>query len=190
MFPLLGAMGISREAIVPLRRPVCCARLLVADKCFLTQGYTSPAAVATWRRIRDALDRGAGPERIYVSRSRQAIRHLKNEGEVEAIFAARGFAIVHPEDLPIEQQVTLWANARLVAGSAGSNMFGLAFQRRLERVLQITSPNMVQFSELMMQAESANATTIYIGSAHGEDPHAPWSVDLADLAREVDRWLA
>jgi capsular polysaccharide biosynthesis protein len=190
MFELLRAMGISREAVVPLRRPMQCARLLVADKCFLTQGYTSPAALATWRRIRDALDRGAGPERIYVSRSRQAIRRLGNETTVEAIFAARGFAIVHPEDLPIEQQVTLWANARLVAGSAGSNMFGLAFQRRLERVLQITSPNMVQFSELMMLAESESAATIYIGRAHGEDPHAPWSVAPADLEREVDRWLA
>ncbi len=190
MFSLLGAMGISRDAIVPLRRPVQCERLLVADKSFLTQGYTSPTAVQTWRRIRDALDRGAGPERIYVSRSRQATRHLKNESAVEAIFTARGFQIVHPEDLPIERQVTLWANARLVAGSAGSNMFGLAFQRRLDRVLQINSPNMVQFSELMLQAGSACATTIYVGRAHGEDPHAPWSVDAADLAREVDRWLA
>ena len=190
IFPLLNAMGISREAIVPVRRPIQCERLLVADKCFLTQGYTSPTAVQTWRRIRDALDRGSGPERIYVSRSRQALRRLRNESAVEAIFAARGFAIVYPEDLPIEQQVTLWANARLVAGSAGSNMFGLAFQRRLERVLQINSPNLVQFSELMLQAESTSATTIYVGRAHGVDPHAPWSVDPADLEREVDRWLA
>lgn len=190
MFPLLSAMGIPHEAIVPLRRPIQCERLLVADKCFLTQGYTSPTAVHTWRRIRDALDRGTGPERIYVSRSRQALRRLRNESAVEAIFAARGFAIVYPEDLPIEQQVTLWANARLVAGSAGSNMFGLAFQRRLERVLQINSPNMVQFSELMMLADSTSAMTIYVGRAHGADPHAPWSVDPADLAREVDRWLA
>jgi capsular polysaccharide biosynthesis protein len=190
MLPLLRAMGISREAIVPLLRPVQCERLLIASKCYQAQNYTSPTAVLTWRRIRDALDLGAGPERIYLSRSRQPNRHLTNENAVEAIFAARGFAIVHPEDLPIEQQVTLWANARFVAGSSGSNMFGLAFQRRIERVLQIHSSNMVYFTELMLQAGGAGATTIYVGRAHGNETHAPWSVDPGDLTREVDRWLA
>jgi hypothetical protein len=57
-------------------------------------------------------------------------------------------------------------------------------------VLQINSPNLVQFSELMLQAESTGATTIYVGRAHGVDPHVQWSVDPADLEREVDRWLA
>jgi capsular polysaccharide biosynthesis protein len=190
MFPPFAAMGISRDAIVPLRRPVQCGRLLIADKCFQANSYTSPTAVQTWRRVRDALDRGTGPERIYFSRSQQPNRHLRNESAVEAIFASRGFQIVHPENLPIEQQVTLWANARLVAGPAGSNMFGLAFQRRLERVLQISSPNMVYYTELMLQAGSAVESTIYLGRSHGNGTHAPWSVDSADLAREVDRWLA
>ncbi len=189
MTPLLQGMGISSEAVVPLRRPVQCDKLLVATKCYSTQGYTSPVAIATWRRVRDALDTGRGPERVYFSRSRNLNRTLRNEADVERVFAARGFEIVHPQDQPIQQQLSLWANARLVAGPAGSNMFGLAFQRRLQQSLLINSPNLVQFSELFLQAGHDSTTTIYLGQAMGADPHAPWSVDTKDLERVVDEWL-
>jgi capsular polysaccharide biosynthesis protein len=188
--PLLAAAGIPAEALVRLTRPVRCQEVLVASKAHVTQSYTSPTAVETWRKIRDALDSGAGPERVYISRSRHYNRRLRDEEAIEALFVSRGFALVHPQDLPIEDQITLWANARLVAGTAGSNMFGLAFQRRLERAFLINSPNMVQFSEVFLQAAHASETTFYIGRADTHDNHGPWYVDIADLEREIDRWLA
>ena len=190
MVPLLTAMGIGHEAIVPVRCPIRCEHLLVASKCFLIQGYTSPVAVATWSRIRDAFDHGNGPERVYFSRSRNYNRHLQNEKTVEQIFAARGFRIIHPQQQSIEEQVTLWANVRLAAGPAGTNMFGLAFQRRLQRSLLINSPNMVQFNELLLQAGHTSETTSYIGRAHTKAVHDPWFVEPQDLEREVDRWLS
>ena len=92
-------------------------------------------------------------------------------------------------DLPMEQQVTLWANDHLVAGSAGSNMFGLAFSAATR------AGPADQFAELgsVFRIDAAcrkrkRADDLY-RPRHGEDQHAPWSVDPADLACEVDRWL-
>jgi capsular polysaccharide biosynthesis protein len=189
MITLLETMGISRAAMVPVHRPVRCEQLLVATKSFLTLEYTSPTAIATWQQMRDALDSGRGPELIYFSRSQNRNRPLTNEAAVEDVFASRGFRIIHPERLPIREQVSLWANARLVAGTSGSNMFGLAFQRRLQRSLLINSPNLMQGSELMLQAGYGSETSLYIGRVEGTDPHAPWSVEIADLRRAVDRWM-
>ena len=188
--PLLEACGIPARAIRRVVAPVRCEEVLFAKRSFLVQGYTTPVAAATWTRIRDALDAGQGPDKVYVSRARVPNRRLLDEEAVEAVFRQRGFFIAHPQEMTIGQQVTLWANARTVAGSAGSNMFGLAFQRRLRRCLLINSPNMVQFQELFLQAGHGSETSLYLGTAEGDEVHAPWRVAPGDLARRVDAWLA
>ena len=189
IIPLLQACGIPREVIRPVTKPRRCAEVLFATHAFFTQGWTTPTAIALWRKIRDALDQGAGPEKVYISRARTPNRPLRNEAEVEAIFRQRGFYIAHPQELTIAQQVTLWASARLVAGTAGSTMFGLAFQRRLQRALIVNAPNMLQFQELFLQAGHNSETSFYFGEALDGEVHSPWRVAPADLARHVDAWL-
>jgi capsular polysaccharide biosynthesis protein len=189
MTPFLCAAGIPEDAIVPLDRPVACQELFVATKCFQTHGYTTRTAVAFWQKLRDALDQGDGPERVYVSRSKTGNRKLTNEAEVEDLFASLGFAIVHPQEMSVADQVTCFANARFLAGPNGSNLFQLAFQRKLERALVINSPSMLRFSELMLQASYSSATTIHVGRTDNTDPHGAWYVPMDDLRRTVEEWM-
>jgi capsular polysaccharide biosynthesis protein len=188
--PLLTAAGIPADAITRITAPVRCETLIVASRAYQLQGWTSPTATATWARIRDALDQGSGPERVYFTRRAVGNRVLANEEAVEALFRSRGFTIIAPETLPIRQQVTLWANAKLVAGTAGSNMFGLAFQRNLRASFIITSPNMVQFQEAFLQAGHDSEMTVYLGHATDTEVHSPWTIDPGDLALAFDAWLA
>ncbi len=187
--PLLEACGIPPSAITPVTCPLSCAEVFFATRSFFTQGWTTPAAMATWRLIRDALDEGEGPEKVYVSRRHVGNRALLNESEVEACFRRRGFFIAYPEQLSIRHQVTLWANARVLAGTAGSNMFGLAFQRRLQRCLIINSPNLLHFQEMFLQAGYGSETSFYIGEDLDGKVHSSWRVVIADLERHVDAWL-
>jgi len=188
--PLLTAAGIPADAITRITEPFRCEELFFASRAYQLQGWTSPAATATWTRIRDALDQGSGPERVYITRRAIGNRVLANEAAVEALFRSRGFTIIAPETLPIRQQVTLWANAKLIAGTAGSNMFGLAFQRKLRASFILTSPNMVQFQEAFLQAGHDSEMTFYLGNAADTEVHSPWTIDPGDLALAFDAWLA
>jgi capsular polysaccharide biosynthesis protein len=155
----------------------------------LTQSYHTPLAATTWQTIRDGFDTGHGESDLYVSRSLVGGRKLTNEAEVEAEFASRGFAIVHPERLPIATQVNLWANARRVAGPGGSGVFNVVFKRKLEKAFFLHSPNMVRLSEILLQGADPVETTYYVGASERRDVHAPWLVDMEDLRARLDEWM-
>jgi len=92
--------------------------------------------------------------------------------------------------MSISQQVTLWANAKIIAGTAGSNMFGLAFQRHLQRSFIINSPNLLHFQEMFLQSGHKSETSFYLGEAPHSEVHGPWQVSLADLEHYIDDWLS
>lgn len=74
--------------------------------------------------------------RLYISRRRQtAFRRLLNEAQLEALFTARGFEVVYPEELSFKEQVRLFSAAAVVAGPAGSNMINLVFAPPGARIL-------------------------------------------------------
>jgi capsular polysaccharide biosynthesis protein len=198
-FPLLrdflvGA-GIPADRLVSFETATIVEELFVATKCYLTQGYTSPTAIETWRHIRDfwapaAQAETSPPARIYLSRRQIAARRLVNEDAVIAIFAARGFAIIEPELLTLKEQITLAANAVWLAGPSGSNMFHLAFQRQLRRAMILISPNLIHFSELFLNAGHQTPLTYVLGEALTPDVHASWHIDPQALEESVDAWLA
>lgn len=190
---LLSAAGIPEERLVSFDEAMLLEEVLFASKAYLTQGYTSPAALEIFRRIRDSFDNlpaDAGlPGQVYLSRKNVSGRRLVNEDAAIAMFAARGFAIVEPEMLSIGDQVRIAANARMIAGASGSNMFHLAFQKNLQKALVLISPNLIHFSELFLNAGHTTRLTYYIGEALGPDVHSNWKIDPASLEAEIDAWL-
>jgi capsular polysaccharide biosynthesis protein len=88
------------------------------------------AATAFWTaRLRAAApvpDGGHG--RLYVSRTQVvAARIMANRAEIEAMAAARGYAVVHPQALPLGAQAALFAGARVIVGEYGSGLHGAVF---------------------------------------------------------------
>lgn len=74
------------------------------------------------REIRQTVfgDAGHTPKHIYLSRSNFNGRRLINGEQIEALFKARGFEIIYPETLPLEEQLALAAGAEVIAGEEGS----------------------------------------------------------------------
>lgn len=100
-------------------------------------------------KMRDstALLAPRGPERLYLSRSRMGqddtrsdFRSLRNEDEIERVFAAHGFEIVHPQDIPFAEQIALYRNARVMAGPNGSALHNCMFSLRCEKMIEILTP--------------------------------------------------
>jgi len=69
--------------------------------------------------------------KIFYSRSKLPPERRKyyNAKDVNAVFEAHGFMIVHPQELSLEEQISLARHASLIAGEEGSAFCGALFSR-------------------------------------------------------------
>jgi hypothetical protein len=139
---LFTAFGISEADLVWVQGPVRINSLVSATPMWQDQHphFAHPDITMVWEKLTAGLLRDAEPsrhERIFVSRG-SGLAHRRpchNQEEVERFFADRGFHVFCPEDLPLSEQVALFAGARVVAGFAGSAMFNLMHTKRLEATI-------------------------------------------------------
>ena len=99
-----------------------------------------------WRRISEAVGDRGSESRVYLSRSRF---HAGNHGpgrvrtdeaqdaRLDAVFTDAGFRVVHPETLPITEQIELVRGVRVLAGLSGSALHLSAFAEPGTRVLTV-----------------------------------------------------
>lgn len=132
---------------VARRAPVRVERMLVPERPVLLKSWARPEAAALWQRVSDAVG-GRGPyERLFLSRSAlhtagagvQQTRRADRawDAHLDASFAAAGFAILHPQTVPITEQLSLVRGARVLAGASGSQLHLSAFAAPGTRVLEI-----------------------------------------------------
>ena len=88
-------------------------------------------------------------EKIYISRSRQKMRRVHNQVEVERLLRGMGFAVVHFEGMSFWEQVELMRNVRYCVSSHGANLTNILFMPPAGKVLEINqdvSPNLCYWS--------------------------------------------
>jgi len=137
------AYGIAPDDIVMLDEPVEVESIYAATPMWHQHRphYVHPGMLDTYERLAQGLtggdaDGGPAHERIFVSRGEGAVnRRCRNQAEVEAWFAARGFEIVYPERHSLAEQVHLFRKAREIAGFGGSAMFNIVHSRHLEKLI-------------------------------------------------------
>ncbi|HET9826903.1 MAG TPA: glycosyltransferase 61 family protein [Nocardioidaceae bacterium] len=174
---LFTAAGVPEQDIVMVDSPVRVELLLAATPLFSTPDYVHPAIGELWQEIGDVLVASAPhhdyPTRVFCSRPRGR-RECHNAADVEARFAAHGFTVVRPETLPLAEQATMFRQADVVAGFAGSALLNLVFTVSPKRVI-VLSP------------ESYTARNEYlICSVHGHELDVVWSVP--DLPQPAGGW--
>src|SRR5699024_5678765 len=168
---------------------------LVPTRPYLPNGYARPEAVQVWRRMAAAVrDRtGKGPRRVFLSRSvhhaalaqagRPSRRASPNETEVDALFASRGYAVAHPQQLDLTDQIRLVADADVIAGVSGSALHLSVFAPSGARVVEVADA----------RARSKPVTTQVIlvhaceqALAFVKYPRGDSGSDLARLRRALD----
>lgn len=142
---LTGYAGLPIEIV--RRRPVRVERLVLPSRSVVINGWAQPEAADVWRRMAERLG-AAGPHaHVFASRRRhnqlraaegQAVRSTpERDAELDRVFEAAGFFVVSPELLDIDDQIRLFAGARVVAGAAGSALHMAAFAPPGTRVIEI-----------------------------------------------------
>lgn len=159
-----------------------------------------PEVKRVWERLRSALVTTGRetPERIFVSRG-LSDRGCRNQSEVENWFTGRGFAVVYPERLSLGDQATLFANARVVAGFAGSALFNVLFSEGLERLVVLTHEQYVARNEWLFGAclaeelhyfWSAPDTVAGPGVGKAEAFDSTWAFDFDRFSEELEDAIA
>ena len=164
----------------------------------------------TMRRIGDRIvqksaagpDHPPRPDRIYLSRRRLRSdpRRILDDGEVrlEALFASRGFAIVHPQDHALADQIRMIRAARLVAGTVGSQLHLSVFCDRPDVRLFRIVPSFFNYDiDQKIMDGVAGALRTYVVPSQPQNgasqSESPWQIATAEfdgIERSLDDWLA
>jgi capsular polysaccharide biosynthesis protein len=124
------------------------------------------------------------PERIYVSRRKQAlmnrgVRVLENETELVEKLAALGFAEFFPEDHDLPFQLAVFSQARIIVSPGGSNLFGAAFAQKADFILDIESGDTWLYAHMNLLASTQLPFSVVRGvrTGRGDAIHGNWKVD-------------
>ena len=135
-----GAVRVQAKKCIHL--PFLSSDRLQYSKWFTASAGFIPKECLDWLRneVYEAMDiQPAEPFRkLYVTRRNAKVRRLINEEEVATYLQERGFEVVALEERPFQEQVQLFAEARIVVAQHGAGLANLLFARA-PRVLEILS---------------------------------------------------
>ena len=162
----LALMGIDRGQMVPWDgSPVECRRLLAFESDGRAGGGRPLSPLMEVRRLLAPAGARAGQRRrIYVSR-RDAPKKRKwivNEPEVEQLFRSRGFEIIVMRDCPLDEQVRLFREARVVAGLNGGGLTDIVFSSSGIDVI-------VLLSDTLMRWYAGGGRSMWAGGERGKE---------------------
>lgn len=117
-------------------------KVLFADEVVIP---TRPAPVDNPGLLKNAIaflvkDRSLGiskGEKIYISRQHAANRKVINEAEVIAFLQQQGFAILLCEELSFEEQMSIFAQARILISIHGAGLTNLVFMPADSCILEL-----------------------------------------------------
>lgn len=171
--------------------------LVVPERLFRLNHSADPAMAWVHRKICSRIEEVADPvERIYLSRRRLSLKQLTrviaNEILVEKLFRQAGFTVIYPEEVPFEDQLALYANARVVAGPSGSALHNSLFMRPGAKLIELGDPRYrgnraptQMLCDLVSGVETALIP--FVGIIRDEEKSM--SVDVEDLRKNLIRIL-
>jgi ubiquinone/menaquinone biosynthesis C-methylase UbiE/capsular polysaccharide biosynthesis protein len=146
---VFGLLGLDLDRIVIVTHTSIVEHLIFPQSEFEIRWKAHSSYSDTFRelyhRCASRFPIGVTPRRIYLTRRQLKVKTARdywkvtnNESKVEALFAARGFAVIAPEKLPFHEQIAIAAGAVQIAGLKGSALhMSLFCQRQDAQLIQI-----------------------------------------------------
>lgn len=145
-FPFVGSflstLGVTAPAVHRFTRPTRIKRLTVIAPAFEEEHFAHHAFRRLGRAIGDRLapDRAGPPGRpAYLARTRLTwgVKAIANEAPLVQALSALGVEIIHPEQLDLPAQVSLFGSDRVIMGLAGSAFHTAVFAPPRPRLLAL-----------------------------------------------------
>ena len=145
----LTALGIPPEKILASdRHPHIVAEELIVPSFGSHLGWLQPWGLKFLREVfltPKVLSKKGFPERIYISREKAKYRRVLNEGEVREILRQYGFVTVSPESMSLEEQIAMFAAAKMIIAPHGSGLTNIIFCQPGTKIIEIISPHYLRY---------------------------------------------
>lgn len=144
-FELLGIQP-SRLIRIAGDAPVRFRKLHVPSRLVRGGRWLDPLISGWYRERFGLLDASAPPpsRRLYLSRTGTTRRRVANDEDVIKAVVSRGFEIVQPETMSVQEQVALFAQASDIAGPTGAAFTNMLFSPPGARVLVLYNQHLVE----------------------------------------------
>ncbi len=119
IYPFLEMMGISKDRVVLLDKPTQFKQVIVPDETIHSQSGYRDKYMIPFNKIRENV-KPSTHKKVYFTRSMLSRNDTINEDYFEEFYRSRGFYVVAPETLPIEEQIGLAAGADEIASVLGT----------------------------------------------------------------------
>lgn len=131
----LDRAGIDPARIDLVTEPALIAQLTVPPAPFTARYTYHPSVPQMIDRCGLSATKPSG-ERIFLSRGQLAApaSRITNIAQVEALFVAAGYTILHPETLPVPDQIARITAAAVLAGENGSALHWSLYSPHIQKV--------------------------------------------------------
>jgi capsular polysaccharide biosynthesis protein len=128
-----------------------------------------------------------GERRLYLRRG-GLVRRLTNEAEVEAHLVQRGFEVVQPGSLSLDEQVRLFREAAVIVAPTGAALTNVAWCRPGTRVIVIAADHPAMPNEVWEQLGAVSGAELaFVKGSPGSSGglHDDFRVHLGDIDRAL-----
>jgi capsular polysaccharide biosynthesis protein len=186
---LIGSFGVDTARVRYYRGPLFCRSARLPERLVHLNRSVHPLAREAFSRMKRLAAHAsiAPPERVFISRSGIQRRRLVNEADIERMFERHGFSIVHPERLPIADQIAVFANAPMIAGLGGSAMHNTVFTPPDSRVLLVSNLEWFMETDVLISQRDGQLGYVFGSSLDDADDvgERTWRVDPAAVEAAI-----
>jgi capsular polysaccharide biosynthesis protein len=128
------------------------------------------------------------PELIYVTRknfrdvSTSYARSIANEDQLIELVETMGFTVLSPEELAWHDQISLFSQARVIAGEDGSGLHNAIFSPAETTVICLNPANQVQVSIAALRGQQITV----LCSPESDGPETERTIDLTRLCLALE----
>lgn len=188
---------------IPRGAAVRCRELVVGSPSTFFPTYLTPdhqlppeneggLPLGGFRLLQTRMQERLGPpssrtRKLFLSRKKRDWRRLQNEDDVCEALAARGFEILFPEDMSIEEQVRMFQEAAVVVAPGGSSLINAVFGSTEIKLIILSQRGLFNWGTYYgLMRELGYDVTFVCGDDTHDQKHADFSVPLPRLIEALE----
>ena len=125
---LINLLGIPSERLINVTVPTKFKKIIIPEVSLQSGNYYTQEYINMYNKIRNSV-KPANYKKVYFSRCRfpDALYKERGEKEIEKFFKKNGYKIIYPEQLSIDEQISIIKGCKHFAAVSGTLPHNLLF---------------------------------------------------------------